>query len=141
MQPLEYYDQDELAVERKERIFDTDQFGPQLRGVVAVSEAPVLAQAPAVQLAAGGDGGAVGAAAGDVADAFGLQGLDEPRFVTVPKSGKGNWLSFEGELIRHRPVSQNRREASTHILLKCPSLPSSPSPQEKTLPSTVRAIA
>lgn len=28
-----------------------------------------------------------------------------------------------------------------YILLKCPSLPSSPSPQEKTFPSTVKAMA
>lgn len=57
-----------------------------------MSKAAVLPESPAVELATGGDGGAVGAAAGDVTDAFGLQGLDEPRFVTVPKNKQGDLL-------------------------------------------------
>lgn len=65
-----------------------------------MSEAAVLAQPPAVQLAAGGDGGAVGAAAGDVTDAFGLQGLDEPRFVTVPEDKQGDLLEIQAEFMQ-----------------------------------------
>lgn len=57
-----------------------------------MSKAAVLPQAPAVELAAGGDGGTVGASAGDVTDALGLQDLDEARFVTVPKNQKHNLL-------------------------------------------------
>lgn len=47
-------------------------------------QAAVLAQPPAVQLPAGRDGGAVGAATRDVPNTLGLQGLDQPRLVTVP---------------------------------------------------------
>lgn len=64
--------------------FDTNQFRPELRGVVPVSEAAVFAQTPTIQLPAGGDCGAVRAATGNVTDTFGLQCLDQPRFVTVP---------------------------------------------------------
>lgn len=51
-----------------------------------MSEAAVFTQTPAVQLSTGGDGGAVGAAAGDVADALGLQGLNQSGLITVPIS-------------------------------------------------------
>lgn len=50
-----------------------------------MAQAPVLAQAPAVQLPTGGDGRAVGAAAGNVPDTLGLQGLDQTRLITVPE--------------------------------------------------------
>lgn len=49
-----------------------------------MAQSPILPQAPAVELPTGGDGCTVGAAAGDVPDPLGLQGLDEPRLVTVP---------------------------------------------------------
>lgn len=44
-----------------------------------------------------------------------------------------------GCLDHPEPMPSPRQGA--HILLKCPSLPSSPSPQENTFPSTVRAVA
>lgn len=69
-----------------------------------MSEAAVLSQPPAVQLAAGGDGGAVGAAAGDVTDAFGLQGLDEPRFVTVPENKRDDFALIPGR-VHAKPAS------------------------------------
>lgn len=43
----------------------------------------------------------------------------------------------QGVKWKNNVISQKR----AYILLKCPSLPSSPSPQEKTFPSTVKAIA
>ena len=58
-----------------------DTLGPQLRHVVPVAQPPVLAAAPGVQLAAGGDGGAVGAAARDVPHPLVLQRLYQPRLV------------------------------------------------------------
>lgn len=62
-------------------------FGLQLRRVVPVPQPAILAEAPGVQLAAGREGCAVRAPTGDVPDAPALQGLDEPRFVTVPRAG------------------------------------------------------
>lgn len=49
-----------------------------------MAQPAVLPEAPGVQLAARGEGRAVRAPAGDVADALGLQGLDQPRLVAVP---------------------------------------------------------
>lgn len=56
-----------------------------------MTEAAIFPQTPTVQLAGGGDGGAVRAAAGDVSDALGLQRLDQPRFVTVPEEGNADF--------------------------------------------------
>lgn len=81
--------------------FVTNQFRPELRGVVPVSEAAVFAQTPAVQLPAGGDCGAVRAPTGDVTDTFGLQCLDQPRFVTVPTAD--TMISFN---LRHGHTQQ-----------------------------------
>ena len=39
------------------------------------------------------------------------------------------------------PTARQWEECGTYILLEWPSFPSSPSPQEKTLPSTVKAMA
>lgn len=70
----------------------TYQFRPQLSRVVSMSEAAVFSQTPAVQLAAGGDGRAVRAAAGDVTDPFGLQCFNQPRLVAVPKKQNHTFL-------------------------------------------------
>ena len=63
---------------------DPYQFRPELGGVVPMAQAAVLAQTPAVQLPAGGDGCTVRAATGDVPDPLGLQCLDQSGLVTVP---------------------------------------------------------
>ena len=62
----------------------TDQLGFQLGGVVPVPQSPVVTQSPGVQLSAGGDGGAVRAAARYVAHTLGLQHLNHPGDLTVP---------------------------------------------------------
>lgn len=64
----------------------TYQFRPQLSSVVPMSKAAIFPQTPAIQLPTGGDGGTVRAATGYVTDALGLQCLNQPRFVTVPKT-------------------------------------------------------
>lgn len=70
----------------------TYQFRPQLCCVVPVAQPSILPQAPGVELPTGGDGSAVRAAAGNVSDSLRLQGLDEARFVTVPKAREeGRW--------------------------------------------------
>lgn len=61
-------------------------FGLQLCGVITMSQATILAQAPGVQLPAGRQGRTVRTAAGYVPDALGFQGLDQPRLVTVPRA-------------------------------------------------------
>lgn len=66
----------------------TYQFRPQLSSVVPMSKAAIFPQTPAIQLPTGGDGGTVRAATGYVTDALGLQCLNQPRFVTVPKTEK-----------------------------------------------------
>lgn len=62
----------------------TYQLRSQLSSVVPMSKAAIFTQTPAVQLPARGDRSTVGAATGNVADAFGLQCFNQPRFVTVP---------------------------------------------------------
>lgn len=69
----------------------TNQFRPQLSCVVPMSKAAIFPQTPAIQLPAGGDRRAVRAATGDVTDALGLQSLDQPRLVTVPKARKSDF--------------------------------------------------
>lgn len=67
--------------------------GLQLRRVVPMPQPAVLPEAPGVQLAAGCEGCAVRAPAGDVPDALGLQGLDQPRLVTVPGANEQRALT------------------------------------------------
>lgn len=61
-------------------------FGLQLCGIITVSQAAILAQAPGVQLPTGCQGCTVRTAAGYVPDALGFQGLDQPWLVTVPRA-------------------------------------------------------
>ena len=62
----------------------TDQLGFQLGGVVPMPQSPVVAQSPGVQLSAGGDGGAVRAAACYVTHTLGLQHLNHAGDLAVP---------------------------------------------------------
>lgn len=57
-----------------------------------MSKAAIFPQTPAIQLPAGGDRRTVRAATGDVTDALGLQCLNQPRLVTVPKAENPNFL-------------------------------------------------
>ena len=53
----------------------------EMGGIVAVAETPVLAEAPRVEFAAGGEGGGVGGPAGHVANPLRLERLDQTRLV------------------------------------------------------------
>lgn len=79
-----------------------------------MSEAAVFAQTPTVQLPAGGDGGAVRAAAGDVTDTFGLQRLDQPRFVTVPTADTIISFNLRRALHTTADFSEMTHEENTH---------------------------
>lgn len=58
-----------------------DELGLEMRRRVPVSESPVLAQSPGVELAVAGYGGRVARAAGNVPYSLGLEGLDQSRLV------------------------------------------------------------
>ena len=77
---------------RKE--MQTYQFGPQLSSVVPMSKAAIFPKTPTIQLPTGGDGRTVRAATGNVTDALGLQCLNQPRFVTVPKTENQDFVKI-----------------------------------------------